>query len=216
MNGEVDRSDDRARAALSAAVHVLAKCAANDPTIPKPNKATAAAWAEHILEAGLQHSADLLLAAVTRVYATAHSDGFRLRPWHVIAAARELREEAAMREPAARRQARQDARDAAIDAAEAGIERAAVADGMVLIPRGTSPYIVACHHEPCRAAPGRPCQSPGGRLVYGRAHPNRIERAAEERAWIDPHARQVAAEAVRRDALHAISRYHERHRRTAQ
>lgn len=216
MSGEVDHPASDARAAMSAAARVLAKCAATDPTIPKPNEATAAAWAEQILEVGLQHSTDLLLAAVTRVYSTAHADGFRLRPWYVITAARELREEAAMREPAARRQAREEARDAAIEAAEAAAERAAVADGMVLIPRGTSPYIVACRHEPCRAAPGQPCQSHGGRLVYGRAHPNRIERAAEERAWSDPQARHVAAEAVRRDALAAMSRYRERNRQASQ
>jgi hypothetical protein len=215
-----DKDDDRAparraRSAMTVASRVLAKCAANDPTVPKPNEATMLAWAEHIVDAGLQDDPELLLAAVTRVYSTVHSDGFRLRPWHVLDAARELREEAAMREPYAVRQAREDARDRVLAAAEADNERAAVADGMVPIPRGVSPLIVACRHAPCSAGVGRHCTTLGRRgekvLSYSRAHPSRIERAAAELAHDSPHARQAAAAVARADALRALSRYRERH-----
>lgn len=205
----------RQRAAMAAAYRVLAKCAANDTTVPKPNDAMAFAWAEHIAEAGLECNEDLLLQAVTRVYSAGHSDGFRLRAWHVITAARELREDAAMREPAAVREARQDARDKVLAAAEDTADRAAAEGGMVPI-RGGSPYIVACRHPPCSAAPGRPCTTASfGRdrervLSWSRAHPNRIARAAVERERDSPQARQVAAEAERQEQIQALARYRER------
>jgi hypothetical protein len=203
----------RRRAAMAAAYRVLAKCAANDTTVPKPNDATALAWAEHIIDAGLEYDTDLLLQAVTRVYSTGHPDGFRLRAWHVITAARELRQEAGMREPAAVREARQDARDRVLADAEDAADRVAAADGMVPI-RGGSPFIVACYHPSCSAGPGRPCTTPAlGRervLSWSRAHPNRIARAAAERERDSPQAQRAAEEAARQDAIRALSRYRER------
>lgn len=200
---------------MAAASRVLGKAKANDQTVPNPNDASALAWAEHILEAGLECNSDLLLQAVTRVYSTPHSDGFRLLPWHVITAARELREDAAMREPAAVREARQDARDKVLAAAEDAADQAAAEDGMVPI-RDVSPFIVACHHPPCSAPPGRPCMTPArGRdrehtLSWSRAHPNRVARAAAERERDSPQAQRAAAEAERQDQIRALAQYRER------
>lgn len=215
----VSRQTDRdalIRRAMGTAARVLAKCKCNDPTVSNPNREMLLAWAEHIVEAGLQDHEDLLLQAVTRVYSTRHDDNFRLRPWNVISAAREMREEAAMREPDAARQARQAVRDRALAAAESAAESAAAADGMVRIPRGASALIVACRHEPCRAGVGRPCTVAAGRhgdrvMVYSRAHPNRIARAAAEREHDNPAARHAAAEAARQDAARALAEYAERH-----
>lgn len=218
-NDQRSAEQQRRRAALAAAHRVLAKCAANDTTIPKPNDAMAYAWAEHIFDAGLEAREDLLLQAVTRVYSTAHSDGFRLRPWHVITAARELREDAGMREPAERREARQAERDKVLEAAEDAADHAATADGMVPI-RDVSPYTVACHHPPCSAPPGRPCtvQARGREqervLSWSRAHPNRIARAVAERERDSPQAQHAAAEAERRDQMRALAAYSERNAQT--
>ncbi|BBY11001.1 hypothetical protein MMARJ_17410 [Mycobacterium marseillense] len=207
-------AEQRRRAAISAATRVLQKCSAIDPTVLKPNDATVLAWAELIAEAGLEDDTDRLLEAVTCVYSTVHSDAFRLLPTHVITAARELRQEAAMREPTARLEARQDARDKALAAAEDADEQAAAADGMVPI-RDVSPFIVACLHPPCSAPVGKPCTAPArGRereraLSYSRAHPNRIARAVAERALSSPQAHQAAEEAVRQEQMRALARYDE-------
>lgn len=92
----------------------LAKCAAYDPWFPQPNPAAVAAWAEQIA----RYQLDLadVLAGVAKMYAD-NGSGFRPLPKDLTDAARAIRRDRAERETTAERQAREDHRDTAYEAA---------------------------------------------------------------------------------------------------
>lgn len=70
------------------AAKALAKCAANDPWFPQPNRATVLAWAEQIAIYRLDE-ADVL-AGVTVAYRD-HGSGFRPLPRDIVQAAVAIR-----------------------------------------------------------------------------------------------------------------------------
>jgi len=90
----------------------LAKCAAYDPWFPKASQAIVESWAEQIARYKLD-TADVM-AGVTKMYSE-HGSGFRPLPKDLTDAARAIRRERAERESTAEREAREDARDAALD-----------------------------------------------------------------------------------------------------
>lgn len=99
------------------AARALAKCAANDPWFPQPNRATVEAWAEHIAQWQLG-DADVL-AGVTKMYADnggGSGERFKPLPKDLIAAARAVRADRTQRETPAEREAREDRRDAELEA----------------------------------------------------------------------------------------------------
>lgn len=99
------------------AAHALAKCAANDPWFPQPNRATVEAWAEHIEH--WQLGLDDVLTAVTKMYAD-NASPFRPLPKDLIAAARSVRSIRTESETPAEREAREDRRDAALESRNRG------------------------------------------------------------------------------------------------
>jgi hypothetical protein len=100
------------------AARALAKCAANDPWFPQPNRATVAAWAEQIAAYRLDE-ADVL-AGVTMAYRDHGTDKngerFRPLPRDVVQAAITVRRDRIDRETTAQRQAREDRADARLEA----------------------------------------------------------------------------------------------------
>lgn len=91
----------------------LAKCAAYDPWFPKASQAIVDSWSEQI--AKYQLGLDDVLAGVTKMYSD-NGSGFRPLPKDLTDAARAVRRDRTERESDAERQAREDARDAALDA----------------------------------------------------------------------------------------------------
>lgn len=91
----------------------LAKCAAYDPWFPKASQAIVDSWSEQVERWNL----DLpdVLAGVAKMYAD-NGSGFRPLPKDLTDAARAVRRERTESESTAERQAREDARDAALDA----------------------------------------------------------------------------------------------------
>lgn len=94
------------------AANALAKCAAYDPWFPQPNRATVEAWAEQIAHWKLD-AADVL-KGVAKMYAD-NGSGFRPLPKDLIDAARAIRRERTESESPAEREAREDARDLALE-----------------------------------------------------------------------------------------------------
>ncbi|ULE32178.1 hypothetical protein [Mycobacterium sp. IDR2000157661] len=138
------------------AAKALAKCAANDPWFPQPNRATVAAWAEQIAVYRL-NEADVL-AGVTMAYRDNGTDRtgerFRPLPRDIVQAAIAIRRDRIDRETTAERQAREDRADARL---EAGRPAAATAkDQAGAIP---APYRGAIDQPcpTCGAEPGQPC-----------------------------------------------------------
>lgn len=95
------------------AAAALAKCAAYDPWFPQPNRATVDAWAEQIERYEL--GADDVLKGVAKMYAD-NGSGFRPLPKDLTDAARAIRRERCERETDTEREARENARDAQLDA----------------------------------------------------------------------------------------------------
>ena len=97
---------------IETAAQALAKCAAYDPWFPQPNRATVAAWAEQIAHWKLELPD--VLAGVAKMYAD-NGSGFRPLPKDLVDAARAIRADRTQRESAAKREAREDRRDAALE-----------------------------------------------------------------------------------------------------
>lgn len=95
------------------AARALAKCAAYDPWFPQPNRATVEAWAEQIAEYKLS-DADVLEGV--KIAYRDNGSGFRPLPRDIVQAARAIRRDRAEQEPTAEREAREDRRDAALEA----------------------------------------------------------------------------------------------------
>lgn len=138
------------------AARALAKCAANDPWFPQPNRATVAAWAEQIAVYRLNESD--VLAGVTIAYRDHGTDisgeRFRPLPRDIVRAAIAIRRDRMDRETTAERQAREDRADARF---EAGRPAAATAeDSTGPLP---TPYRGAIDQPcpTCGAEPGQPC-----------------------------------------------------------
>lgn len=92
---------------------VYAKCAAYDPYLAEPSAETCLAWAEQFQLYKLE--LDDLLAGVTIIYRD-HGSGYRPLPKDITDAARAIRRDRAERETTAERHAREDRRDAALEA----------------------------------------------------------------------------------------------------
>ncbi|MGP4054289.1 hypothetical protein ACTWP6_05610 [Mycobacterium sp. 4D054] len=139
------------------AAKALAKCAANDPWFPQPNRATVLAWAEQIAVYRLNESD--VLAGVTIAYRDHGNDKigerFRPLPRDIVQAAITIRRDRIDRETTAERQAREDRADARL---EAGRPAAATAEADLAgaIP---APYRGAIDHPcpTCGAETGQPC-----------------------------------------------------------
>lgn len=101
-------TDHRQTAALA-----LAKCAAYDPWFPKASQATVDAWAEAIAEYHLDR--DDVLDGVKLAYRD-NGSGFRPLPHDIVQAGRQVRRDRTERESTAERKAREDRRDAALEA----------------------------------------------------------------------------------------------------
>jgi hypothetical protein len=95
------------------AARALAKCAACDPYFPQPNRATVQAWAEQIAIYDLDE-ADVLEGV--RLAYRDNGSGFRPLPRDIVQAAVAVRRDRTDRESTAERQAREDRRDAALEA----------------------------------------------------------------------------------------------------
>lgn len=160
------------------AARALAKCAANDPWFPQPNRATVDAWAEHIAEYKLGE-ADVLQGV--KIAYRDHGAGFRPLPRDIIQAARQVRRERAEAESDAERESRQDRHDAALEAKN----RSALGDVIEVIgdrasfpaPTPTAPksnpqnpVTVACPW--CKATVGHACTNAGKPTA---PHPSRVE-----------------------------------------
>lgn len=91
----------------------LAKCAAYDPWFPKASKAIVDSWAEQIEKYRL--NVPDVLAGVTKMYSE-NGSGFRPLPKDLTDAARAIRRERTERESEDERRAREDQRDAALEA----------------------------------------------------------------------------------------------------
>jgi hypothetical protein len=91
----------------------LAKCAAYDPWFPKASQAIVESWGEQIE----RYKLDLpdLLDGVTKMYSE-NGSGFRPLPKDLTDAARSIRRDRTDRESDWDRRAREDSRDAALDA----------------------------------------------------------------------------------------------------
>jgi hypothetical protein len=91
----------------------LAKCAAYDPWFPKASQAIVESWGEQIE----RYKLDLpdLLDGVTKMYSE-NGSGFRPLPKDLTDAARAIRRDRTDRESDWDRRAREDSRDAALDA----------------------------------------------------------------------------------------------------
>ncbi|MBZ4513805.1 hypothetical protein [Mycobacterium avium] len=107
------------------AARALAKCAAYDPWFPQPNRATVEAWAEQIAEYQLDE-ADVL-DGVKMAYRD-NGSGFRPLPRDIVQAARQVRRERAERESDAELRAREDRRDAALEARIAALANSKAID----------------------------------------------------------------------------------------
>ncbi len=97
---------------LQIAAQALARCAANDPWFPQPNRATVSAWAEQI--AYWKLNAQDVVNGVRKMYAD-NGSGFRPLPKDLIEAARAVRRERTESEKPHEREAREDARDVALE-----------------------------------------------------------------------------------------------------
>lgn len=95
------------------AAQALAKCAAYDPWFPQPNRLTVEAWAEQLAHWKIQLPD--ALAGVSKMYED-NGSGFRPLPKDLIDAARTVRRIRTESESPAEREAREDARDAALEA----------------------------------------------------------------------------------------------------
>lgn len=95
----------------------LAKCAAYDPWFPKASQAIVDSWAEQIEK--YQLAIPDVLAGVAKMYSD-NGSGFRPLPKDLTDAARAIRRERAEREDDAARKAREDRRDAALEARNHG------------------------------------------------------------------------------------------------
>jgi hypothetical protein len=103
----------------------LAKCAAYDPWFPQPNRATVESWAEQIERYQLQRPD--VLAGVAKMYSE-NGSGFRPLPKDLTDAARAIRSDRIQRESTAERQAREDRRDAALEARVAALANTKLID----------------------------------------------------------------------------------------
>lgn len=92
---------------------VYGKCAAYDPYLAEPSEETCLAWAEQFALYALQLPD--LMAGVTRVYSQ-HGSGYRPLPKDITDAAREVRRLRTESESRAEREAREDRRDAELEA----------------------------------------------------------------------------------------------------
>lgn len=102
------------------AADALAFCAAHDPWFPQPNRATVEAWAGQI--ALYQLDKPDVLEGVKLAYRD-NGSGFRPLPKDIVQAARQVRAERTQRESAAEREAREDRRDAALEANRKRLEQ---------------------------------------------------------------------------------------------
>lgn len=100
------------------AARALAKCAAYDPWFPQPNRATVEAWAEQIAEYQLDEPD--VLEGVKIAYRD-NGSGFRPLPRDIVQVARAWRRDRTERESTAEREAREDRRDAELEARIAAI-----------------------------------------------------------------------------------------------
>jgi hypothetical protein len=91
----------------------LAKCASYDPWFPKASQALVTSWAEQIEHYALQLPD--VLAGVTKMYSD-NGAGFRPLPKDLCDSARAMRRDRTERETEAERRAREDRRDAQLDA----------------------------------------------------------------------------------------------------
>jgi hypothetical protein len=91
----------------------LAKCAAYDPWFPKPSQAIVDSWAEQVEKYKLE--VPDVLAGVTKMYSD-NGSGFRPLPKDLIDAARAVRRDRTERESDAERMAREERRDADLEA----------------------------------------------------------------------------------------------------
>ncbi|MGV0159893.1 zinc finger domain-containing protein [Mycobacterium colombiense] len=167
------------------AARALAKCAANDPWFPQPNRATVDAWAEHIAEYKLGE-ADVLQGV--KIAYRDHGAGFRPLPRDVIQAARQVRRERAEAESDAERQEREDRHDQALEVHN----RARLGDVIDAIghriPDPAPAPLERNPHNPltvecgwCKAWVGHACTNAGKATA---PHPSRVEalQAAAEGA----------------------------------
>ncbi len=95
------------------AAQAFAECAAHDMWFPKANPAATAALAIHLERWKLEHND--VIAGVRKMY-TDNGSGFRPLPKDIVDASRAVRADRTERETTAERQAREDARDAQLEA----------------------------------------------------------------------------------------------------
>ncbi|GAB4716048.1 zinc finger domain-containing protein [Mycobacterium avium] len=161
------------------AANVYQACTAYDQYLPALSEDVARAWAKTFACYNL--SLDDLLAGVDQQYATA-PPGYRPLPGDIAQAARAIRRERTEAESDAERQAREDRRDAALEAKN----RARMADVVEAITQHAS-IPVAAHkstrpqHNPlsvacpwCKATVARACTNAATGNVTN-PHPSRVE-----------------------------------------